>query len=96
MIETFRFLSGKSNGASNAGEAQRYSYNALHDLVEFNEEIIYTTITPFDFHHNGRVFRLETISYYVNNTTNRKIFKALICHSRYICEISYQQTGMNA
>jgi hypothetical protein len=96
MIETFRFLTDKSDGASNGGEAQRYCYNALHDLVEFNEEIIHTTIVPFDFYHNGRTFRIETLSYYINNTTNRKIFHAMISHSRYMCELSYQQSGMNA
>lgn len=96
MLETFRFLSGKSNGASNVSEAQRYCYNALHDLVEHNEEIIYNTITPFDFRHNGRIFRMETLSYYINTATNRKIFQAIICHGRYMCELSYQQTGINA
>ena len=96
MRDSFRFLTGHSDGASSSGEAQEFCYNALVALVEYNEGLVDTTIVPFNMEHRGRSFRIESLSYVINPMTNRRRYVALIQHGRYICELTHTAGGIDA
>ena len=70
--------------------------NALVALVEYNEPIVDNTLVPFNMEHDGRSFRIESLSYAINSITNRRRYMALIQHERYICELTYTAGGIDA
>ncbi len=90
MRDSFRFLTGESDGTSYMHIAQRLCIEALKSLIDNNFDTIVTTLTPFDYEHDGRIYNIQHITYSINSITNRIMYTAMINYRRYGFLLTYE------
>jgi hypothetical protein len=90
MRDSFRFLTGESDGGSQGHTLQTLCYEALVALVNDGNRIE-TTITPFHYRHNNRNFRIVRLSLLYHSPTRITQYRANILVGRYSFDITYNQ-----
>jgi len=92
MRDSFRFLTGESDGGSQSYTLQTLCYNALIALVDDGNRIE-TTITPFSYIHNNRNFRILSLSLFYHPQTRITQYRANIEVGRYTFNITYNKSS---
>jgi hypothetical protein len=90
MRDSFRFLTGESDGGSQGYTLQVHCYNALIALVNDSNRIE-TTITPFTYPHNNRNFRILSLTLFYHPPTRITQYRANIEVGRYTFDITYNK-----
>lgn len=93
MIETFRFLSNKSDGTSSSHFLQGLCYDALIELVN-DENRIETTITPFLYRYNNCNLNILSLSIYYHPPSRVTQYSANIEVGRYTFDITYSKSSI--
>jgi hypothetical protein len=91
MRDSFRFLTGDSDGGSKGYTLQTLCYDALIALVNDGNRIE-TTITPFYYTHNNRNFRIVSLSLLYHPPSRITQYRANIEVGRYTFDITYNKS----
>jgi hypothetical protein len=93
MIETFRFLSDKSDGTSTSHFLQTMCYDALIELVN-DENRIETTMTPFYYRYYNCNLNILSLSIFYHPPTRVTQYRANIEVGRYTFDITYSKPSI--